>query len=93
MRRRLTGVGLLAAAGVLALAVPAQAATGVLVVNGVAHENPPRGCYSTTSPVTIENFTDSQVLVHAAANCQGPVTAEVAPGRSAHTFGASYFVF
>ena len=33
------------------------------------------------------------VLVHAAANCQGPVTAEVEPGQSARTFGASYFVF
>ncbi|MGX4734157.1 hypothetical protein [Kitasatospora sp. CB02891] len=92
MRRRLTGIGLLAAAGVLALSTPAQAATGLLVVNGVAHHNPPRGCYSTTSPVTVENFTDSAVLVHAAANCQGPVTAEVDPGKSAKTFGVSYFV-
>ncbi|MBV2156461.1 hypothetical protein [Kitasatospora sp. SUK 42] len=92
MRRRLTGVGLLAVAGVLALAVPAQAATGSLVVNGVLHENPPRGCYATSSPVFIENFTDSTVLVHAAANCQGPVTAEVGPDSFKQTFGASYFV-
>ncbi|MFF0297679.1 hypothetical protein ACFYS8_01620 [Kitasatospora sp. NPDC004615] len=92
MRRRLTGIGLLAVTGVLALAVPAQAATGTLIVNGVAHHNPARGCYSTTSPVTITNFTDSAVLVHAAANCQGPVTAEVDPGMSKHAVGTSYFV-
>jgi hypothetical protein len=93
MRRRIAAAGLLAAAGVFALAVPAQAATGVLVVNGVPHENPQRGCYATSSPVSIQNFTTTMVLVHAAANCQGPVTAEVDPGRSATTFGASYFVF
>ncbi|MEV7186256.1 hypothetical protein [Kitasatospora sp. NPDC093102] len=92
MRRRIAGVGMLAVAGVLALAVPAQAATGVLVVNGVPRENPQRGCYATSSPVSIRNFTDSTVLVHAAANCQGPVTAEVAPGSSARAMGTSYFV-
>ncbi|MGP9022866.1 hypothetical protein ACT1U9_31245 [Streptomyces sp. BR1] len=93
MRRRIAGVGMLAAAGVLALAVPAQAATGILVVNGVPHQNPQRGCYATSSPVSLQNYTNSVVLVHAAANCQGPVTAEVDPGQSANTFGASYFVF
>lgn len=93
MRRRFVGAGLLAAAGVLALAVPAQAATGALVVNGQAQENPRRGCYATPSPrVFVENFTDSPVLVHAAANCQGPVTAEVDPGQTVQTSGASYFV-
>ncbi|MEU5432039.1 hypothetical protein AB0G73_01530 [Streptomyces sp. NPDC020719] len=93
MRRRIAGVGMLAAAGVLALAVPAQAATGFLVVNGVPHQNPQRGCYATSSPVSLQNYTNSIVLVHAAGNCQGPVTAEVDPGQSATTFGASYFVF
>ncbi|MFH8384504.1 hypothetical protein ACH4E7_26780 [Kitasatospora sp. NPDC018058] len=93
MRRRVAAVGLLATASVFALAVPAQAATGVLIVNGVPHENPQRGCYATSSPVSLQNRTHSMVLVHAAANCQGPVTAEVDPGHSASTFGASYFVF
>ncbi|MFF4183737.1 hypothetical protein ACFYZ9_11155 [Streptomyces sp. NPDC001691] len=93
MRRRIAALGTLVAAGVLALAVPAQAATGFLVVNGVLHENPGRGCYATSSPVSVQNHTNSVVLVHAAANCQGPVTAEVDPGQSATTFGASYFVF
>ncbi|MFJ9446162.1 hypothetical protein ACIRRH_30520 [Kitasatospora sp. NPDC101235] len=92
MRRRIAGVGMLAVAGVLALAVPAQAATGVLVVNGVPKENPQRGCYATSSPVSILNLTDSTVLVHSAANCQGPVTAEVDPGTFARAIGASYFV-
>ncbi|MFD5462917.1 hypothetical protein ACFWIQ_08810 [Kitasatospora sp. NPDC127059] len=92
MRRRISGAVLLAAAGMLALAVPAQAATGLLVVNGVPHQHPARGCYPASSPILIENFTDSTVLVHAAANCQGPVTAQVAPRESAEAFGASYFV-
>ncbi|MFJ2866954.1 hypothetical protein [Kitasatospora sp. NPDC087314] len=93
MHRRIAALGMLAATGVIALAVPAQAATGLLVVNGVPHENPARGCYATSSPVSVQNHTNSMVLVHAAANCQGPVTAEVEPGRSTTTFGASYFVF
>ncbi|MER7849788.1 hypothetical protein ABTZ03_38295 [Kitasatospora sp. NPDC096077] len=92
MRRRIFATFLLAAAGLFALAVPAQAASGVLVVNGVPYEDPQRGCYPATSPVSVENFTDSTVLVHAAADCQGPVTAEVEPGQSAGTFGGSYFV-
>ncbi|MFF7359108.1 MULTISPECIES: hypothetical protein [Streptomyces] len=93
MRRYIAAIGTLAAAAMVALAVPAQAATGLLVVNGVPHQNPPRGCYATSSPVSIQNYTYAPVLVHAASNCQGPVTAEVDPGQSANTFGASYFVF
>ncbi|MFB7911939.1 hypothetical protein ACFC1T_36450 [Kitasatospora sp. NPDC056076] len=92
MRRRFFALVLLASAGMLALAVPAQAATGLLVVNGVPHENPQRGCYPATSPVLVDNLTNSTVLVHAAANCQGPVTAQVNPEQSVETFGASYFV-
>ncbi|MFE2721579.1 hypothetical protein [Kitasatospora sp. NPDC059327] len=92
MRRRIAVVGMLAATGVLALAVPAQAATGVLVVNGVTHQNPARGCYPSLSPVLVENLTDATVLVHSAANCQGPVTREIAPGMTAATVGFSYFV-
>ncbi|MFH9347598.1 hypothetical protein [Kitasatospora sp. NPDC017646] len=93
MRRQIIGAVMLAAAGTFALTAPAEAATGLLVVNGVPHQNPQRGCYPTSSPVTVHNRTNTVVLVHAAANCQGPVTAEVEPGRSATTFGASYFVF
>ncbi|MFJ4188769.1 hypothetical protein [Kitasatospora sp. NPDC089509] len=94
MRRRIFAPFLLAAAGLFAVAVPAQAATGVLVVNGVPHENPQRGCYPVpSSPVSVENFTTSVVLVHSAANCQGPVTAQVEPGQSVKAFGGSYFVF
>ncbi|MEV7599059.1 hypothetical protein AB0O91_16915 [Kitasatospora sp. NPDC089797] len=94
MRRRIFATVLLAAAGLFALAVPAQAATGVLVVNGVPHENPQRGCYpASRSPVSVENFTDVTVLVHAAADCRGPVTAQVEPGQSATAVGGSYFVF
>ncbi|RGD62315.1 hypothetical protein DR950_35280 [Kitasatospora xanthocidica] len=92
MRRRIAAVGMLAAAGVLALAVPAQAATGVLVVNGVTHQNPARGCYPTVSPVVVENLTNVTVDVYSAPNCQGAVTREVAAGMTAATVGFSYFV-
>ncbi|MFJ7248872.1 hypothetical protein ACIQWA_31140 [Kitasatospora sp. NPDC098652] len=92
MRRRFFALVLLASAGTLALAVPAQAAIGLLVVNGVPHENPQRGCYPATSPVAVENLTSSTVLVHSAADCRGPVTLEVGPGESATASGASYFV-
>lgn len=92
MRRRIAAVGMLAAAGVLALAVPAQAATGVLVVDGVAHQNPARGCYPTLSPVVVQNLTDATVDVYSAANCQGALTREIAAGMSAATVGFSYFV-
>ncbi|MFD5437759.1 hypothetical protein ACFWJ4_37110 [Kitasatospora sp. NPDC127067] len=92
MRRRIAAVGMLAAAGVLASAVPAQAATGVLVVNGVAHRNPARGCYPTLSPVLVQNLTDARVDVYSAANCQGSLTREIAAGMSAATVGFSYFV-
>ncbi|MGW7447045.1 hypothetical protein [Kitasatospora sp. NPDC054795] len=92
MRRRIAAVGMLAAAGVLAFAVPAQAATGVLVVNGAAHQNPARGCYPTLSPVLVQNLTDTRVDVYSAANCQGSLTREIAAGMSAATVGFSYFV-
>ncbi|MBD0671550.1 hypothetical protein BU198_12765 [Streptomyces sp. CBMA156] len=83
---------MLAAAGVLALAVPAQAATGTLVVNGVVKQNPARGCYPTLSPVIVENLTDVAVDVYSAPNCQGTVTREVAAGMTAATLGFSYYV-
>ncbi|MET8546273.1 hypothetical protein ABZW03_37460 [Kitasatospora sp. NPDC004799] len=92
MRRRIAAVGMLATAGALALAVPAQAATGTLTVNGVIRQNPARGCYPTLSPVIVENLTDVTVQVYSAANCQGTVTRVVAPGMSAATVGFSYFV-
>ncbi|MFJ6619174.1 hypothetical protein ACIQOW_16540 [Kitasatospora sp. NPDC091335] len=92
MRRRFAVAGMLAAAGVLALAVPAQAATGTLVVNGVVKQNPARGCYPTLSPVIVENLTDVAVDVYSAPNCQGTVTREVAAGMTAATLGFSYYV-
>ncbi|MER7705076.1 hypothetical protein ABTX81_19545 [Kitasatospora sp. NPDC097605] len=92
MRRRIAVVGMLAVVGVLASAVPAQAATGVLVVNGVARQNPARGCYPTLSPVIVQNLTDATVDVYSAANCQGTLTRVIAPGMSAATVGFSYFV-
>ncbi|MFI2606573.1 hypothetical protein [Kitasatospora sp. NPDC018619] len=92
MRRRIAAVGMLAAAGALALAVPARAATGTLVVNGLARQNPARGCYPTLSPVLVQNLTDTEVDVYSGADCQGTVTRQIAAGMSAATVGFSYFV-
>ncbi|MFE2111133.1 hypothetical protein ACFXAF_35445 [Kitasatospora sp. NPDC059463] len=92
MRHRIAVAGMLAAAGALALAVPAQAATGVLVVNGLPQKDPASGCYPTISPVIVENLTDATVDVYSAPNCGGVVTRSVAAGMSAATLGFSYFV-
>ncbi|WLQ42609.1 hypothetical protein P8A22_23290 [Streptomyces laculatispora] len=93
MRRALISLGSLAAAGMLALAMPqsAFAANGTLVVNGVAYENPGPGCYPAGDDgAQIDNRTDTDVEVFADPACEdGPVTVisaydsgSVAPGGS-----------
>lgn len=94
MNRLVSTVGTLAAAVLLAVSLPASAyaATGWLIVNGVPHRNPQRGCYGASSPIAVDNFTNATVLVHAASDCQGPVTAAIGPSEIDTAFGNSYFV-
>lgn len=83
MRRVATVLAGLAAAGslTLALAVPAWAAEGVLVINDEPHENP-SGCY-TVEPghVSIINDTDKPASVHRTTNCSGRALVTLQPGQ------------
>lgn len=76
MRRTLISLGSLAAAGMLAFGVPqsAFAASGTLLVNGVAYENPGPGCYPAGDEgAQVDNLTDTNVEVFVDSACQeGP---------------------
>ncbi|BCM70313.1 MULTISPECIES: hypothetical protein [Streptomyces] len=82
MRRIGTALAALAAALlVLAAPGPALAAEGILVINGVEHDNP-RGCFGIPQPSFVVNDTDTPVLVHAGPDCRGPFVDVVEPGRA-----------
>ncbi|MFE3167528.1 hypothetical protein [Streptomyces sp. NPDC059224] len=75
MRRIGSTLATLAAAGVLALAVPGSAfgANGFLAIDGVHHDNP-RGCFEITHLSTVLNFTDTPAFVHNVPGCaDGPI--------------------
>ncbi|MFD0005105.1 hypothetical protein ACFVJ4_22160 [Streptomyces sp. NPDC127178] len=88
MRRRMAvALGALAAAAILAVAVPgsAYAAEGVLIVNGAAYENP-SGCYSVDRfPSSVANHTDAIAEVHSGPDCSGQVEWLVYPGETYQT--------
>ncbi|MFF3174755.1 hypothetical protein ACFVQ0_19290 [Streptomyces sp. NPDC057900] len=78
MRRTLISLGSIAAAGMLAFAgtQSAFAASGTLIVNGEAFENPGAGCYAAGDEgAQVDNQTDSNAEVFLDASCaDGPVT-------------------
>ncbi|MEU1401197.1 hypothetical protein ABZ471_02320 [Streptomyces sp. NPDC005728] len=78
----------LAAAGVLALAVPgsAFAANGALVINGVFHQNP-RGCFEIPRLSTVFNVADIPALVHNVPGCAGGVVQIIPPGLAVQVPG------
>ncbi|MGP4004061.1 hypothetical protein [Streptomyces sp. 8N706] len=83
MRRIATTLGMLAAAGLLALAVPqtALAAWGVLTVNGEAYVNP-HGCYPLQGFSSgIGNDMDQLAYVFTGADCSGELDSVVHPGQ------------
>ncbi|MBL1085001.1 hypothetical protein JK359_24015 [Streptomyces actinomycinicus] len=71
----------LAAAGVLALAVPgsALAANGTLVINGVPIARP-KGCIEIPQLSTVFNVTDTLALVHNVPGCAGGIVRIIPPG-------------
>ncbi|MEU6999323.1 hypothetical protein [Nonomuraea sp. NPDC046570] len=95
MRRITTTLGTLAAAGMLALAIPgsASAATGQLIINGQLYINP-SGCYESGRwPLHVINRTNGPVVVLNAPNCNGNVEAIVHPGQSTVSeHGASVYI-
>ncbi|GHE00753.1 hypothetical protein GCM10010339_17370 [Streptomyces alanosinicus] len=96
MRRMATALGTLGAAVALMLTVPnsAYAATGVLVIDGVAHEDP-SGCFplGDSAPPVVSNYTDAVAEVHSGPDCTGQVTWLIYPGETYHPNGSrSIFV-
>ncbi|MFD5271535.1 hypothetical protein [Streptomyces sp. NPDC058335] len=82
-----TVLGAFAARVLLAVAVPtsAHAAEGVLIVNGVAHENP-SGCFPVDwFPSSVTNHTDAIAEVHSGPGCGGAVEWLVYPGETYYT--------
>ncbi|WP_406155027.1 hypothetical protein OG217_35155 [Streptomyces sp. NBC_01023] len=95
MRRITTGIGILAAAAMIGLAVPgsAYAAEGRLVINGQEYDNP-SGCYrSDTWPLRVINKTNEPALIFDGADCHGRVERIAPPGQYAISeFGQSVYV-
>ncbi len=75
------------------VAVPAQAATGKLTVDGKTHTDP-KGCYAAARwPMSVVNDTDQTVFVFGGENCSGGFLAAVPPGQSTvQEFGRSVYV-
>ncbi|MFD8142451.1 hypothetical protein [Streptomyces sp. NPDC059708] len=95
-RRAGKALGACAAAALLALAAPAgtaQAATGVLVIDGTEHEDP-QGCYrlGDFAPPRVANHTDETVWVWSGPDCDGRVTQGIHPGESAIGRGRSVYI-
>ncbi|MFE3639177.1 hypothetical protein [Streptomyces cellostaticus] len=88
MRRIGSTLATLAAAGVLALAVPgsAFAANGFLAIGGVRHDDP-AGCFEIASLSTVFNFTDRPALVHNVPGCAGGFVQVIPPGLAVQVPG------
>ncbi|MFF2193673.1 hypothetical protein [Streptomyces sp. NPDC058157] len=95
-RRAGKALGACAAAALLALAGPAgtaQAATGVLVIDGTEHEDP-SGCYrlGDFAPPRVANHTDEVAFVWSGTDCDDQVVQQINPGRTAIGRGRSVFI-
>jgi hypothetical protein len=88
MRRIGSTLATLAAAGVLALAVPgsAFAANGFLAIDGVRHNNP-TGCFEIARLSTVVNFTDTPALVHNVPGCARGFIEIIPPGLAVEVPG------
>jgi hypothetical protein len=73
MKRAMTLLGTLAAAGSIAVAVPAlaHAAEGRLIINGTVYDNP-QGCYDSNRwPLSVANMTAQPVVIYSGTGCSG----------------------
>ncbi|GLW12723.1 hypothetical protein Misp01_78510 [Microtetraspora sp. NBRC 13810] len=96
MRRTATALGTLAAAGMLALAVPnsAHAAYGELVIGPTTYVNP-SGCYGTRGwwPLHVRNWTDGVAAVYDAPGCTGVIIDFVYPNEiKTFSIGQSVYI-
>ncbi|MCX4870627.1 MULTISPECIES: hypothetical protein [unclassified Streptomyces] len=96
MRRVATMLGTLAAAGMMAIALPgsASAAQGELIFGGGQVVENPSGCIDARIwPLVLHNRTNEYAMVYSGPNCTGDVLAVVPPGgRTVQEFGASVFI-
>ncbi|MFH7598422.1 hypothetical protein WDV06_25500 [Streptomyces racemochromogenes] len=95
-RRTARALGACAAAALLALATPAgtaQAAEGVLLIDGTEHEDP-SGCYrlGDFAPPKIANHTDGTAWVWSGPDCDDQVTQQIDPDTSAIGRGRSLYI-
>jgi hypothetical protein len=83
----------LPAAGILALAQPASAAGGILLVNGKAHFNP-TGCIPGASlPMKVVNHSDQIAFIFGGPNCTGSLLEFVEPDEETEShYGASIYI-
>ncbi|WP_031078755.1 hypothetical protein [Streptomyces sp. NRRL WC-3742] len=90
---RATGIALTAAALCLATATSAGAASGAIILNGQAIQDP-SGCYNSPGwPTVVDNQTDQTVTVFGNDDCTGPVNGTVGPGEmGSFDFGSSVSV-
>ncbi|MDN3358589.1 hypothetical protein [Actinomadura sp. DC4] len=94
MRRTALTIAGLATAGLctFALTGSANAADGVLTVNGTAYPHP-SGCYEGGShPLFIDNQTDQFAYVFDAPGCAGLPAGAVPPGRAEIKEGLSVLI-
>ncbi|MEV7615533.1 hypothetical protein [Streptomyces sp. NPDC089799] len=96
-RRAARVLGACTAALVLAVAVPggtAQAANGLLIIDGVPHTDP-SGCHPLGDfvPSEVVNLTDEVAFVWSGPFCDGRVTGAVLPGQTVRPApGMSLFI-
>jgi hypothetical protein len=93
MRIAMTFTGL-ATAGLctLALAHPAEAAQGTLILGDSTYTDP-HGCYNLTVPGPVTNHTNMPATIYPAPWCAGAVAGVVEPGQSGFVrAGRSVFI-
>ncbi|MET8992225.1 hypothetical protein ABZW49_42835 [Nonomuraea wenchangensis] len=88
MQRITTTIGALAAAGMLAFALPstAHAAIGWMTINGRTFMDP-SGCHTETvfQPLNVNNRTDRRAIIFPLPDCNGELVA-VLPKDSADSY-------
>ncbi|AUG79378.1 hypothetical protein CFP65_4648 [Kitasatospora sp. MMS16-BH015] len=94
MNRVLRAAGIVLATVTLCLTTTsANAASGAIILNGQAIQEP-SGCYnSPESPTEVDNQTDQVVTVYGNDDCTGPENGKVWPGNSdTFPFGSSVYI-
>jgi hypothetical protein len=98
MKARLGLIGAVAVAALVGTAVPASAATGVLVIeegtSSTVYRDPSPRCYNRPAArdVQVRNNTDSRIRLYRTAGCAGAPTETVPPGGFTISLVGSFYV-